>query len=132
MSAENQAHNQTIFGQVEPILDTTLEDEEKIKRQAEQAALGSKPWFKQPKFIILLAVGSVVLLLVALSLSSGAPVNPTQPASEPALTPTSVPQALDLPAQIKLKREELKKLEFHDDELAFPQIDQEINIKLKN
>lgn len=132
MQAKEELQNQTIFGQVEPILDNSSEKALASKREAERLVLGTRPWFKRPKILIMLVSTIIILLLVVLMFLATQPAKQPEPVSQPDVVPTKAAQALDLPAQIEQQRQELKRLDFQDNTLAFPQIDRKIDVTLRD
>ncbi len=132
MNPEQSANqNQTIFSQVAPTLDNSLEEAERALRQAEKAKAPVQARRKSWKFWLLIIFFGVILLLgasiIIISIIEQQPVV-REPVAQP--TPTIGYEDNSLSAQIKLKREELRRLELSQDSLAFPQIDKKIEIKI--
>lgn len=133
MTEDSKAsQNQTVFNQVVPVLDTTAEKPVPVPEP--DTALEKPVPKKNRKLIIGLVIFFIiiiVLFIVSLVIVSTMPSLP--PADDPTAQPTPTIRYEDnsLSAQIKLKREELKRLELGQDNLAFPQIDKKINIQIK-
>lgn len=123
--------NQTEFGHVAPIMDTSLEDAWALKIQRDRALQPKIVWFKRPKIIAFIFL-VVLLLAVGLSvfISSMAPQSPTPKPLSP--TPTPVPYQTDITLieQINLVKKDLEKLDFQEANLALPQIDRDISITI--
>jgi len=123
-------HNQTIFSQVEPILDDQLPKKSLPKSKEVVTQEHKTPWFKQPRKVIIAVVLSLTFLMVTMWLLLAQ--NKTEPSVvlDQLPIPTKSPVATDLPAQIENTRQRLKRLDFQDSALVFPQIDRKIYINL--
>ena len=128
---QSRNQNQTVFNQEVPVLDNSLEESEQEIRRIEKSKITEPAKKRTWRFwLFVFMIGLVLLIGISVIIASFILQSP--PTTNPVVQPTPTEQYEDnsLSAQIKQKREELRRLELSQDSLAFPQIDKKIEIKI--